>query len=67
MRSDQRRTLGGVRSAVRQGQQDQKGRQMAALHGEPELAPGIQRSHDRAFWSRRPLGAHADARVIAAG
>ncbi len=40
---------------------------MAALHGEPELAPGIQRSHDRAFWSRRPLGAHADARVVAAG
>lgn len=32
----------------------------------PELAPGIERSMNRAFWSRSPLAAHADARVIAA-
>lgn len=31
----------------------------------PELAPGIQRSMVRAFWSRTPLAAHADARAIA--
>lgn len=44
---------------------DQKSRLMRALEGEPTLAPGIQRSMVRAFWSKTPLAAHADPRAIA--
>ncbi len=44
---------------------DQKSRLMRALEGEPTLAPGIQRSMVRAFWSKTPLALHADPRAIA--
>jgi hypothetical protein len=40
-------------------------RLQGALESPSDLAPGIERSMVRAFWSRTPLAAHADARAIA--
>lgn len=36
-----------------------------ALDADPELAPGIERSMVRAFWSRAPLAAGVDPQAIA--
>jgi hypothetical protein len=57
--------LGNKAKASNRGGRDLQRRLKGALDAEPDLAPGIERSMVRAFWSRTPLAAHCDARAIA--
>ena len=57
--------LGNTAKASNRGGRELQRRLKGALDAEPDLAPGIERSMVRAFWSRTPLAAHCDARAIA--
>ena len=57
--------LGKTAKAQNGGGRELKRQLMGALDAEPDLAPGIERSMVRAFWSRTPLAAHCDPRAIA--
>lgn len=52
-------------TAIGEASGDLQRKLKSALDADPELAPGIERSMVRAFWSRTPLAAHSDPRVIA--